>query len=100
MRLLKRTYTLPPDTLELFERKISAGKRSAVIAELLREWLDQQRRERLRREVVEGCHEMAEVMLEIEREFNPLDEEIDRALDNPSKTRRHRASATQSRRRL
>ncbi len=100
MRLLKRTYALPPDTLEQFEQVVSAGKRSTLIADLMREWLDRQRREQLRREIIEGCREMADVMLEIEREFNPLDEEVDRALDNPSNTRRRRARPTQSRRRV
>jgi metal-responsive CopG/Arc/MetJ family transcriptional regulator len=81
MRLLKRTYTLPPDTLEQFEQVVAVGKRSAVITELLREWLDGQRREQLRREIIEGCREMADVYLETEREYHPLEEEIHRGLD-------------------
>lgn len=81
MRTLKRTYVLPPDTLEQFEREVSPGKRSAVIAGLLREWLDSQRRDRLRREVLEGCREMMDVYLEVEQEYHPLDEEVHRALD-------------------
>lgn len=80
MGLLKRTYTLPADTLEQFEQVVAAGQRSAVIAELLREWLDRQRREQLRREIIEGCREMAEVYLETEREYHPLEEEVHRGL--------------------
>ena len=76
MRALKRTYVLPPDTLEQFEQEVSSGKRSAVIAELLREWLDKRRRDRLRREVLEGCREMMDVYLEVEQEYHPLDEEV------------------------
>jgi hypothetical protein len=81
MRLLKRTYSLPPDTLERFEQTVAPGQRSALIAELLCEWLETQRRKQLRREVIEGCREMADIYLEIEQEFHPLEEEVHRALD-------------------
>jgi len=87
MGSVKRTYVLPPDLLEKFEEEVEPGRRSAVISELLRQWLDERRRQRLRTQVIEGCREMAEVMLQIEREFRPLDEEIDRALDDTSQAR-------------
>jgi hypothetical protein len=32
--------------------------------------------EKLRRELIEGCREMAEILLETEREFHPLEEEV------------------------
>ena len=84
MALTKRTYALPTEVLTPFEQAVSAGKRSALIAGLLGEWLEEQRREQLRREIIEGCREMADVMLEVEREFRPLDEEVWRALgDEP-----------------
>lgn len=38
--------------------------------------LDVTRRKRLRDEVVAGCREMAEIYVETEREFHPLEEEI------------------------
>ena len=63
---LKRTYT---------------GKRSAVVAALLQEWFEQKRREELRREVIAGCQAMADIYLEIEGDFHPLEEEVHRALD-------------------
>jgi hypothetical protein len=91
MRLLKRTYALPPDILQQFEQTVAAGKRSAVIAALLYEWLDKQRQEQLRRDVIEGCREMADVYLEIEQEYHPLEEEVHRGLDAQPQTRRHRA---------
>ena len=81
MKLLKRTYALPPDTLERFEQVVAPGRRSAVIAELLREWIEERQREALRREVIEGCRDMAELYLEVEREYHPLEEEVQRALD-------------------
>ncbi len=81
MKLLKRTYALPPDTLEKFERTVDAGKRSAVVAELIREYLAEREREALRRDIIEGCEDMAEIYLEIEREFNAADEELHRAVE-------------------
>jgi len=80
MRMLKRTYALPVDTLEVFERKVLRGRRSSVVSKLVREWLDEQEREQLRAAVIEGCRDMAEIDLEIEREFHPLEEEVERVL--------------------
>jgi len=80
MELVKRTYTLSADTLAQFEQAVMPGKRSTTIDELLREWLDRQRRERLRQEIIEGCQAMADVYLEIERDFHPAEEEVQRAL--------------------
>ncbi len=87
MGSIKRTYGLPPDLLERFEKEVEPGRRSAVITELLSRWLEERQRQQLRAQVIEGCREMAEVMLEIEQELQPLDEEIDRAFDSPSPTR-------------
>jgi hypothetical protein len=81
MALLKRTYALPPETIEQFEQTVAPGQRSAVIAELLRGWLETRRREQLRREVIEGCHAMAEIYLQTEQEYHPLEEEVHRALE-------------------
>jgi hypothetical protein len=81
MEQLKRTYTLPADTLLQFEQVVVPGRRSATIDMLLREWLDRQRRERLRQEIIEGCRAMADVYLTIEREYHPLEEEVHRVLD-------------------
>jgi metal-responsive CopG/Arc/MetJ family transcriptional regulator len=100
MAMLKRTYALPQDTLEEFERATPAGKRSALIAELVRSWLEHEKRERLRREVIEGCREMTDVYLEIEREYHPLEEEVQHALDDESPPRGRGARTTRSRRRV
>ncbi|MBM4045393.1 MAG: hypothetical protein FJ279_09780 [Planctomycetes bacterium] len=91
MRSLRRTYALPREALQQFEQAVSADERSGVVAELLREWLDKRQRKRLRREVIEGCREMADVYLEIEREYHPLEEEAHHALSARPQTRRRRA---------
>lgn len=81
MTLMKRTYALPEETLRQFEQVVPSRQRSSTIDSLLRAWLDQQRRERLRRDVIEGCSAMADVYLSIEREYHPLEEEVARALN-------------------
>jgi hypothetical protein len=60
MRLLKRTYTLPAETVETFEHEVSPRQRDKVVARLLREWVDRQDRAQLRRDIIQGCHEMAD----------------------------------------
>jgi hypothetical protein len=90
MRLKKRTYALPLETIARFEERVEAGRRSAVVAHLLRDWLAEQERLRLRQEIIKGCRDMADLYLEIEREYHPLEEEVHRALDAWPQTRRRR----------
>src|SRR6266566_1301611 len=98
MRLVKRTYVLPPRILKEFEGTVSTGERSAIIAQLLEDWLERRKREQLRQAIIEGCREMAEVYREVEREYHPLEEEVLHALENESPPRRHRSRASRSRR--
>lgn len=81
MTLLKRTYVLPQETLSQFEQVVPVRQRSTTIDNLLREWLDRQRRERLRGEIIAGCEAMADIYLSTEREYHPLEEEVQRGLD-------------------
>ena len=99
MRMVKRTYVLPPGTLKEFERTVGAGERSGVIARLLQEWLETRGRDQLRRAVIEGCRDMADVYREVECEYHPLEEEVQHALENESAPRRNRARPSRSRRR-
>lgn len=78
MSLTKRTYALPAEVLKEFEKTVPQGKRSGMIAEFMRRWLEGRRRARLRREIVEGCREMAEEYRLIESDFHPLEEEVER----------------------
>lgn len=85
MRLLRRTYSLPAETVERFERAVPRGQRGAVISRLIEEWLcdhlSEEDREQLRADVIEGCREMWDVYLEIEKEYHPLEEEAQRIFD-------------------
>lgn len=87
MALEKRTYTLPPESLGPFERAVPAGQRSAVIAALMRAWLEQREQEALRNEIILGCREMAAEYRRIEKEFHPLEEEVERELSADSSSR-------------
>ena len=82
MALLKRTYSLPLETLKRFESAVAPGKRSAAVARLMAAWAGARERAALRAGIVEGCEAMAEEYLEMEREFHPLEEEVQRALDS------------------
>ena len=81
MKLRKRTYALPPATLDRSEKTVAPGKRSTTIAEMMHAWLEEREREALRRNIVEGCAAMADIYREIEQEFNAADEELHRAVE-------------------
>lgn len=100
MALSKRTYALPSETIDQFEKAVAPGRRSAVIGQVLSKWLEERRREQLGKALIEGCRDMAEVYLEIEKEFHPLEEEVSRALGSTAPKRRRRSSTSRSRRRV
>jgi metal-responsive CopG/Arc/MetJ family transcriptional regulator len=79
---IKRTYALDQPVVRGFEQAVLPGKRSAVISQMMKEFLEQREREVLRKEIVAGCHDMADTYLEMENEFNPLEEEAGRALSS------------------
>jgi hypothetical protein len=100
MVLKKRTYGLPADAVDSFEKEVSPGDRSAAIASMMRHWLAKRRRKKLRTQVIEGCQDMAELYLEIEKEYHPLEEEVHRALEEQPPPRRRRSRSTRPRARV
>ena len=76
MGLAKRTYSLPPDLVERFEQLLAPGERSQFLAKLIGDWLAEREREALRRELIEGCKEMAGLNEEIDREWNGAADEV------------------------
>ena len=84
MKLAKRTYTLPPSIVQRLEKAVAPGERSSFIAKLLEDWFARQERLEMRRQIVEGCREMRDVYLEIDREWNGTAEEAWRDLDRPA----------------
>lgn len=81
MKLAKRTYARPTETLKRFEQEIAPGKRSAKVAELIENWIRERERQALRQNIIEGCREMWDVYRETAQEWEPLDREVDRVLD-------------------
>jgi len=79
--LAKRTYSLPAETINRLEREVGSGDRSRAVAEAIHAWLEVRHRERLRREVIAGCREMAETYRATSAEFAPLEDEAELHLD-------------------
>ncbi|MCI0684049.1 MAG: hypothetical protein L0Y71_18220 [Gemmataceae bacterium] len=100
MASIKRTYAFPKTVLDPFEAAVPAGERGALLAGLVQEWLDRRRRAQLRQQIAEGCAAMADVYLQIEREYHPLEEEVERVLEEHPKARRRGARPARSRRRV
>jgi hypothetical protein len=97
MNLTKRTYSLPSETITTFEAEVPSGRRSGVVAELVRDWLERRRRERLREEIVAGCRDMGSEYLVVEREYHPLEEEVERAAERRTAPGRGGQGAPRSR---
>ena len=79
MEMAKRSYALPSSVIQEFEQVVASGKRSALVAELMAQWLRQKRLEALNQEIIAGCKDMAEEYLSVERDFHSLEEEAARA---------------------
>lgn len=88
MSMAKRTYALPEGTAESFEAVVEPGRRSTVVAGLIKDWLEERERRRLRAAVLEGCGEMAAEYEAIEKEFHTLEEEVARGKSLKPKARR------------
>lgn len=93
MHQTKRTYALPASTLSLFEATVPVGERSRVVGELIQQWISEKERADLRARVIEGCLDMDDVSLELERDFHPLEEEVHRAVDPKPQSRRRRSGS-------
>lgn len=80
MKLQKRTYSLPPQTVERFEQVVDTGRRSAVLVELIEGYLEDRRREALRRDLEEGCRDMWDIYLNTAKEWEAADDELHRSI--------------------
>jgi hypothetical protein len=81
MNTAKRTYALPSNTLQRFEREIAPGKRSAKVAELIELWIADRERDAIRGAIVEGCREMNEIYLANAGAWEDADDELWRGID-------------------
>jgi metal-responsive CopG/Arc/MetJ family transcriptional regulator len=76
VKLAKRTYSLPSDLVQRFEELLAPGERSRFLAKLMAEWLARRERDELRRQVIEGCNEIAGLYREIDQEWNHVSDEV------------------------
>lgn len=84
----KRTYSLPPDVVKDFEVAVPPGRRSAFVAGLLADWLEERRRSALREDIIACCKDMRDVLLETGREYYSLEEEVASGGAAPTSRRR------------
>jgi len=77
-KTMKKTYSLPKFLVQKFESITQKRERSNVISRLIERWIEEKEKEKLRKQIISGCKEMASVYLEIEREYHPLEEEVER----------------------
>jgi hypothetical protein len=82
MILVDKNFQLPKEILDAFELEVDEReKQGELVASLIEKWLDEQARAALKAQVIEGCKYMSETALEVERDFNPMDEELHRAIE-------------------
>ncbi|HLX61842.1 MAG TPA: hypothetical protein VKX17_11215 [Planctomycetota bacterium] len=81
MKLIERSFTLPEETVNALEEKVDRQRQGELLAELIQNWLNEQPKSSLRDEVIAGCIDMADVSIELERDFNPLEEEVHRGIE-------------------
>lgn len=82
MRRARRTFVPSEETLRLFENAVSAGKRSAVVRELLALWVQDRYRARMRADLIECCREMWDDYEGTARAWAPTDGTLWRALEH------------------
>lgn len=77
-KLIKRTYTLPAETLAKFEEVVPAGKRGAAVNEAIDFWLEEKRLADLRVRIEAGLNdkENEALYLEEERIWAPVSDEL------------------------
>ncbi len=78
-KMVKKTYSLPQFLVQKFENMTPKRERSKVISKIIEKWIEEQERKRLREQIITGCKEMASIYLEIEKEYHPLEEEVERS---------------------
>ncbi len=96
MHLRKRTYSIDERTLTAFEKAVEAGSRSLVVNDLMRKFINEAEREKIRKEVIEGLKEMNDIYLEESRAWYPLEEEVYEKANRSARTRRHHPSRVRS----
>ena len=77
-KTIKKTYYFSEPLIKKFEKMTRKRERSKIISQMIQEWISEREKQRLREEIIQGCHEMGDVYLEIEKEHHSLEEEVER----------------------
>ena len=96
MSLYKRTYSIDANIILAFEQLVKSGNRSIVITELLKSFLSQKEREKIRQQIVDGSKHIAEFYQQESSAWNSLEEEAYGITDNSTSKRRYSASPARS----
>lgn len=99
MHLRKRTYSIEEQTLRAFEKIVDPGNRSNMVTRLLRQYLEEREREAIRKDLMTGLPEMAELYLEETKAWYPLEEEVYEKATRTSRTRTDNPSRIRPRKR-
>jgi metal-responsive CopG/Arc/MetJ family transcriptional regulator len=100
MHLQKRTYSIDMHVLSGFERSVVSGNRSVVITDLLRKYLADEERARIRRELIAGAKQVNELYREESEAWSRIEQGIyGETTDEGTAARRHRARPVRPRRR-
>lgn len=77
-KLIKRTYTLPAETLAKFEEAVPAGKRGAAVNQAIDHWLEEKRVAQIRASIDASFddEENRKLYEQMEREGAPAADEV------------------------
>jgi len=88
MQLLKRTYSIEKSVLSAFENSVGSGHRSTLITTLLKKYLADNERQKIRREIIDGAEKMNDIYLSESESWLPTEEEVYENFERATKTRR------------
>ena len=90
MHLKKRTYSIDERTLNAFEDAVESGSRSLILSGLMRNYLAESAREKIRAAIIAGAPLVNELYLQESKAWYPLEEEVYEK-SNQLAPRRHRS---------
>jgi metal-responsive CopG/Arc/MetJ family transcriptional regulator len=76
MHLKKRTYSIDERTLKAFESLVESGNRSIIISQLMRNYLNEQARKKIREAIIAGAPLVKEEYRKESEAWYPLEEEV------------------------
>lgn len=88
MQLLKRTYSIEKSVLNAFERSVNSGHRSTLINSLLKKFLADNERQKIREAIISCAETMNDIYLSESESWLHIEEEVHENFTRTTKTRR------------